>query len=308
MAASLDAESPRMGTEYCGGDSPTDTTVDEEVATNKSDLLVGSAANNATPRSPGHTRPPSHASSDGLSDDQEVCAARSRLGPRDPPLLPGQYLSSACTAASPSPAPPSRPDGLCLSLSECGKVRITTGYEPNASEMILWEVDGIEEARNKRESRWYRRAGRAIKAKFTRGRTTKRNDEYDGIKPQVEEVAPTQPDKGVDDGLQKEIRDMKLYMDKGRMTLAGTTPHAKSRGGFLGWRKRKTEKTEILYQTPKPKGYWKTSISMLSKTGREIRESELAASPEGRIAVETSDGSVLWEPSLNPPGSELEGA
>ena len=99
-----------------------------------------------------------------------------------------------------------------------------------------------------------------------------------------------------------------LYMDKGRVTLAGTIPHAKSRAGFLGWRKRHTDKTEILYQSPKPRGYWKTSVSMFSKTGRDIRDSELVASPDGRIDVETAEGEVLWEPPLSAPGSGVEGA
>lgn len=95
-------------------------------------------------------------------------------------------------------------------------------------------------------------------------------------------------------------------MDKGRMTLAGKGPHAKSRGGLLGWRKRNTDKIEILYQSPKPNGYWKRSASMLSKRGRKIREAELVASPEGRIGVETATGSILWEPSLNAAGSEVD--
>ena len=62
--------------------------------------------------------------------------------------------------------------------------------------------------------------------------------------PKIEEVPLAQPGNDMDDDdLLEEIRDMKLYMDKGRMTLAGTSPHAKSRGGFLGWRRRKVENT-----------------------------------------------------------------
>ncbi|CAM9401474.1 unnamed protein product, partial [Sphacelaria rigidula] len=70
ITASLDAESPRVGTECCGSNSPTDTTPDDKVTTNNGYLLVGSAVNNnATPRSPGNTRPPFQAGSADLSHD-----------------------------------------------------------------------------------------------------------------------------------------------------------------------------------------------------------------------------------------------
>lgn len=46
---------------------------------------------------------------------------------------------------------------------------------------------------------------------------------------------------------------------------------------------------------------------MFSKGGRDIRNSELVISSKGRVAVQTVEGGVLWEPSLSRSDAEVHG-
>ncbi|CAM9477098.1 unnamed protein product [Sphacelaria rigidula] len=225
----------------------------------------------------------------------------STLGPHDPPLRGDEFLSCACSASSDDishmlaqtayrSADSIVSDGLCVSATGHGSLRVNRGYEPSEDpQSVAWEGTAQE-----RKKGWYwRKFGKEVE---TPAKGKQRGD--DEVSPAQDAADRGGAGRAEENGVSKEESSTEMMVHRGRVSVTRKTPQTRKRlsGFFYNGEHPRTETT---FRSPRPTGYWRTYFSMVDSTGRDIRNAELGVTPDGRVAVTTPRGRVLWEPSLD---------